>query len=51
MTLIGQHLTSAELGAIADELDDLLLPYQMNLSIFQKLNPFENLKRKACARR
>ncbi len=43
LTLIGQHLTSAELGAIADELDDLLLPYQIDLSIFQKLN-HEKLK-------
>ena len=43
LTLIGTHLTSAELGAIAEELDDLLLPYQIDLSIFHKLNQ-EKLK-------
>ena len=37
LTLLGDNLTSAELGAIADELDDLLLPYQIDLSIFHLL--------------
>jgi uncharacterized protein len=43
LTLVGRHLTSAELGTIADALDDLLLPYQIDISIFQKLN-HEKLK-------
>ena len=38
LTLLGDCLTSAELGAIVDELDDLLLPYQIDLSIFHQLN-------------
>ena len=37
-TLLGDRLTSAELGAIADELDDLLLPYQIDLSIFHQID-------------
>jgi len=38
LTLLGDRLTSAELGAIADELDELLLPYQIDLSIFHQLD-------------
>jgi predicted nucleotidyltransferase len=38
LTLLGDSLTSAELGAIADELDDLLLPYQIDLSIFHQID-------------
>jgi predicted nucleotidyltransferase len=37
VTLAGQHLTTAELGAIADALDDLLLPYKIDLSILEKI--------------
>ncbi len=37
LTLLGDRLTQAELGAIADELDELLLPYQIDLSIFHLL--------------
>ena len=38
LTLLGDRLTSAELGSIADELDELLLPYQIDLSIFHRLD-------------
>ncbi|MBI9082569.1 MAG: nucleotidyltransferase domain-containing protein [Desulfobacterales bacterium] len=38
LTLIGDGLTSAVLGTIADELDELLLPYQIDLSIFHQLD-------------
>ena len=37
LTLIGESLTSPELGAIEEELDDLLLPYQIDLSIFHRI--------------
>jgi predicted nucleotidyltransferase len=37
LTLSGDTLTSPELGAIAEELDDLLLPYQIDLSIFERI--------------
>ncbi len=37
LTLVGRHLTWAELGAIADALDELLLPYQIDLSILEKI--------------
>lgn len=43
LTLFGKTLTSKELGAIEDELDDLLLPYKIDLSIFARLD-HENLK-------
>ncbi len=40
LTLVGKNLSTAELGAIADALDDLLLPYQIDLSILQQIeNP------------
>ena len=38
LTLFGDRLTSRELGAIAEELDDLLLPYQIDLSLFHQLD-------------
>lgn len=38
LTLYGDSLTSSELGTIAEELDDLLLPYQIDLSIFTKIS-------------
>lgn len=37
LTLCGETLTSRELGVIVEELDDLLLPYMIDLSIFYKL--------------
>jgi uncharacterized protein len=37
LTLFGDALTSAILGDIAEELDDLLLPYQIDLSIFAQI--------------
>jgi len=33
LALFGESLTSLELGLIDEELDDLLLPYQIDLSI------------------
>lgn len=41
LTLSGDALTSGELGSIADELDDLLLPYKIDLSLFARLNHAE----------
>lgn len=38
LTLLGSRLTFAELGAIAEELDELLLPYQIDLSIFDQID-------------
>jgi uncharacterized protein len=38
LTLLGNHLSSATLGTIADQLDDLLLPYQIDLSIFDQID-------------
>ena len=38
LTLCGDALTSQELGAIIEELDDLLLPYKIDLSIFEQLD-------------
>jgi uncharacterized protein len=37
LTLFGESLTSLELGIIDEELDDLLLPYQIDLSIFHRI--------------
>ena len=37
LTLYGDALTTAELGTIVEELDDLLLPYQIDLSIFDQI--------------
>lgn len=38
LTLHGDHLSQPQLTAIASELDDLLLPYTIDLSIFVMLN-------------
>jgi len=38
LTLQGKDLTTATLGAIADELDDLLLPYQIDVSIYHRID-------------
>jgi len=38
LTLYGDKLTAQQLAAIATELDDLLLPYTIDLSIFASLN-------------
>ena len=38
LTLIGAALTHSRLGDIAEALDDVLLPYSMDLSIFADLN-------------
>lgn len=43
LTLFGDRLISGELGAIAEELDDLLLPYQIDLSLFHQLDRAKNL--------
>lgn len=37
LTLIGKDITFSELLQIENELDDLLLPYQIDLSIFHKI--------------
>jgi uncharacterized protein len=37
LTLYGENLTTSQLGDIAEELDDLLLPYMFDLSIFDHL--------------
>ncbi|MBU5612476.1 nucleotidyltransferase domain-containing protein [Geomonas azotofigens] len=41
LTLYGTLLTTSELGSIAEELDDLLLPYKIDLSLFARLNHAE----------
>jgi predicted nucleotidyltransferase len=38
LTLYGPALSFDQLGAIANELDDLLLPYTIDLSIFEQLS-------------
>lgn len=38
LTLIGNHLDLTTLMKIENELDDLLLPYKIDLSIFHKIN-------------
>lgn len=38
LTLCGPSLTSRELTVIADELDDLLLPYKIDLSMYEHLD-------------
>ena len=48
ITLHGDDLTSKELGIIAEELDDLLLPYQIDLSLFRQITHeglIEHIKR------
>lgn len=37
LTLYGKNLSISQLGDIAEELDDLLLPYMLDLSIFDQL--------------
>lgn len=37
ITLVGENLTITELFKIENELDDLLLPYMIDLSIYHKL--------------
>lgn len=37
LTLYGTSLTQRELGSVADALDELLLPYSIDLSIFAEL--------------
>ena len=41
LTLHGNDLTTAQLADIADALDDLLLPYTIDLSIFATLDHTE----------
>lgn len=38
LTLLGENLTLTELFKIENELDDLLLPYKIDLSIFHQIN-------------
>jgi predicted nucleotidyltransferase len=38
LTLYGNHLSQHLLGDIAETLDDLLLPYTIDLSIFDNIN-------------
>ena len=38
LTLCGRSLTSEQLAVIASELDDLLLPYTLDLSILDRLD-------------
>ena len=38
LTLVGDALTPDHLAAIASALDDLLLPYTIDLSLFHRLN-------------
>lgn len=41
LTLLGSTLTPRMLADIADALDELLLPYSIDLSIFEQLNHAE----------
>ncbi len=41
LTLYGEKLALPQLAAVASELDDLLLPYTIDLSIFALLNNTE----------
>ncbi len=41
LTFYGDALTQNDVGDIADALDDLLLPYMFDLSIFETLNHAE----------
>ncbi|NLC71111.1 MAG: nucleotidyltransferase domain-containing protein [Desulfuromonadaceae bacterium] len=38
LALMGDGLTVAELGLIADELDELLLPYMIDLTLFHLID-------------
>jgi predicted nucleotidyltransferase len=44
LTLIGEKLDSKILGRLDSELDDLLLPYEFDLSIFSHLTHQELIK-------
>lgn len=41
LALFGDSLTSRELGIVDEELDDLLLPYQIDLSLFNRIDHAE----------
>lgn len=41
LTLLGEALTSDLCSAIASALDDLMLPYTIDLSVFERLNHAE----------
>ena len=41
LTLVGPHLTLTELFKIENNLDDLLLPYKIDLSLFHQLDNSE----------
>ncbi len=43
LTLIGESIDLTELQKIENELDDLLLPYKIDLSLFHKINNLELL--------
>jgi uncharacterized protein len=43
LALSGELLTEAVLGAIADEIDDLMLPYTVDLSVYEAITN-ENLR-------
>lgn len=48
ITLVGDQLTRSELNRLTLDIDDLLLPYQFDISIFHKLtNPdlIDHIKR------
>ncbi|WP_298549888.1 nucleotidyltransferase domain-containing protein [uncultured Parabacteroides sp.] len=49
ITLVGERLTRSELNRIVLDIDDLLLPYQFDVSIFHRLtNPdlIDHIERK-----
>lgn len=41
LSLVGENLTPSHLGGIAEALDDLLLPYTFDLSIFERIENVE----------
>lgn len=41
LTLVGEDLSLTELLAIENELDDLLLPYKIDLSIYHKIENYD----------
>ena len=43
LTLIGESIDLTELQKIENELDDLLLPYKIDLSLFHKIDNLELL--------
>jgi predicted nucleotidyltransferase len=38
LTLIGEEMSLSDLGALEWELDDLLLPYKFDISLFHQIN-------------